>query len=70
MRSIPSIGMEVRVIALGHVEPGVVDEVLDGGRVLVVAGERYALHPLTARWVREGDPYYGRRLAVTPPAQS
>lgn len=52
------------MIELGHSEHGVVEQVLDGGRVVVVAGERYALHPLTAHWVREGDPYYGRRLAL------
>jgi len=66
MRPVPSVGMEVSVIALGHVEAAVVEEVLDGGRVLVVGGERYALHPLTAHWVREGDPYYGRRLSLRP----
>jgi hypothetical protein len=66
MRAIPAIGMEVRILELGTEDAGVIEGISDDGRVVVVAGERYALHPLTARWVREGDPYYGRRLALTP----
>ncbi|HEX6390384.1 MAG TPA: hypothetical protein VFZ89_13070 [Solirubrobacteraceae bacterium] len=60
--------MQVRVIDLGAEEPGVIEAVDLDRRAVVVAGERYVLHPLTARWVREGDPYYGRRLALTPEA--
>lgn len=63
MRVAPVAGMEVRVIHLGAEEPAVVEDVLDGGRTVVVAGERFALHRLTGHWVREGDPYYGCRLA-------
>jgi hypothetical protein len=66
MRQLPAIGMEVRILELGTEEHGVIEEISDDGRVVVVAGERYVLHQLTARWVREGDPYYGRRLALTP----
>ena len=68
MRPIPTVGMQVRIVELGSEEPGVIEAVSEDGRVVVVAGERYVLHALTARWVREGDPYYGRRLALTPAA--
>lgn len=70
MRLIPTVGMHVRIIELGSEQPGVIESVVEDGRVVVVAGERYVLHPLTARWVREGDPYFGRRLALTPEAAS
>lgn len=64
----PVVGLEVTVVDLGHREAAVVEEVRDGGREIVVAGERYALHELTGHWVRVGDPYYGRRVAlgITP----
>lgn len=65
MRVFPVVGMEVRVVDLGHVEPAVIDEVLDDGRTVVVAGERYCLNLMTGHWVREGDPYYGRRLSLS-----
>jgi hypothetical protein len=58
--------MPVRILQLGHEEHAVIEEVAPDGSSVVVAGERYELHPLTARWVRAGDPYYGRRLALTP----
>jgi hypothetical protein len=64
MRALPVIGMEVRILELGTEEHAVIEAISDDGLVVVVKGERYVLHPLTARWVREGDPYYGRRLAL------
>jgi hypothetical protein len=64
MRQLPAIGMEVRILELGTEEYAVIEAISDDGRAVTVKGERYVLHPLTARWVREGDPYYGRRLAL------
>jgi hypothetical protein len=56
--------MAVDVIHLGAVEEAVVEEVLDGGRTVVVAGSRYTLRALTGRFVREDEPYYGVWLAL------
>jgi hypothetical protein len=64
MRPVPAIGMEVSVIHLGGEEDGVVEDVRDGGRTVVVSGEAFALHRMTGHWVRVGDPYYGRRLSL------
>ncbi len=66
MRVVPHIGMEVRVIHLGHEEAGEVEEVSADGRTVTVNGEQFALHQMTGHWVRVGDPYYGRRLAFDP----
>jgi hypothetical protein len=66
-RVLPQIGMEVRVIHLGHEERGEIEDVSADGRTLTVGGEQYALHEMTGHWVRVGDPYYGRRLALGPP---
>jgi hypothetical protein len=63
-RPLPYIGMPVRVVHLGHVEPEVVAEVADGGRTLIVAGARYTLRRLNGRFVREDQPYYGVRLSL------
>lgn len=64
MRIVPVVGLPVRIIDLGATQDATVEEVLDGGRTVVVDGERYVLHRMTGHWVREGDPYYGRRLAL------
>jgi hypothetical protein len=56
--------MAARVIRLGTEEPCVIEEVRDGGRVLLAAGMTFALHPMTGRFVRAGDPYYGVRLVL------
>lgn len=55
--------MPVRVIHLGVVEAGVVEEVLDGGLTLVVTGERYTLRRINSRFVHAGEPWYGTRLS-------
>jgi hypothetical protein len=56
--------MPARVVHLGREEPCVVEEVRDGGRTVVAAGTVFVLHPMTGRFVREGDPYYGVRLVL------
>ena len=50
---------------LGTMTPAVVQAVLDGGRTVVAGGETFMLSPLTAHFVRAGDPYYGVRLALS-----
>ena len=64
MRVVPVVGMAARVVHLGSEEPCVIEEVRDGGRVVVAAGITFVLHPMTGRFVREGDPYYGVRLVL------
>jgi len=59
----PYAGMPVRVVHLGAVEPAVIEEVRDDGRTLVVAGECFTLRRVNGRFVREGEPPYGTRLA-------
>jgi hypothetical protein len=44
----------------------VIEAVLEDGRVIVVAGRRYRLHPSTAKFVAEGEPYYGTRVQLAP----
>ena len=63
-RPVPYVGMPVRIVHLGAVEAGVVDEVLDGGRRLVVGADVYELRQLTGHFVRVGEPWYGTRLAL------
>jgi hypothetical protein len=58
--------MEVGIVHLGATRHGVVEEVRDGGRTLIVGGEAYVLSRLTAHFVREGEPYYGVRLRLSP----
>jgi hypothetical protein len=60
----PYVGMPVRVEHFGASERAVVEQVVDDGRALVVNGETYTLRRLTGRFVREGEPYYGTRLAL------
>lgn len=38
------------------------EEVHDGGRVVVALGRRFVLNRLTGEYVREGEPYWGSRL--------
>ena len=33
-----------------------------------LSGRRFRLHPSTAKFVAEGEPYYGTRVQLTPPA--
>ncbi len=63
-RRIPYAGMAVTIVHLGAGEPAAVEAVLDGGRTLVVAGDRYTLRELNARYVRDGEPSYGTRLVL------
>ena len=67
-RALPYAGMEVEVVHLGAAVSAVVEEVRDGGRTLVVDGQTFVLSPLTAHYVRAGEPYYGVRLRLSPNA--
>jgi hypothetical protein len=58
--------MPVRVLHFGSSEPAEIEAVLDDGRVIVVAGQRFRLHPSTAKFVAEGEPYYGTRVQLAP----
>jgi len=58
--------MSVRIQHFGSVEAGVIEAVLEGGRVIVVGGRRFRLHPSTAKFVAEGEPYYGTRVQLSP----
>jgi hypothetical protein len=62
----PTVGMSVRIQHFGSSEPGTIEAVLDEGRVIVVSGRRFRLHPSTAKFVAEGEPYYGTRVVLTP----
>ena len=62
----PYVGMPVRVVHLGAVEPAVISDVRDDGRTLVAGGERFTLRRVNGRFVREGEPPYGTRLAFGP----
>jgi hypothetical protein len=65
-RPVPTVGMPVRVLHFGASEPGEIEAVLEDGRVIVVAGRRFRLHPSTAKFVAEGEPYYGTRVQLSP----
>ncbi len=54
------------VAVRNHPEPEErpIEEVLEGGRVLVVEGRRFVLNALTAEWVIEGAPYWGERITL------
>lgn len=67
-RPVPQVGMEVGIVHLGTTLPGVVEDVRDGGRTLIVAGVAYVLSALTANYVRAGEPYYGVRLVLQAPS--
>jgi hypothetical protein len=62
-RPLPSVGMAVRIMHLGAVEEAVIEDVRDEGRTLVVGRERFTLRRVNGRFVREGEPSYGTRLA-------
>jgi hypothetical protein len=55
--------MAVRIMHLGAVEEAVIEDVRDEGRTLVVGRERFTLRRVNGRFVREGEPSYGTRLA-------
>jgi hypothetical protein len=63
-RAAPYVGMPVQVVHLGRTEEGVVDEVREGGRTLVVDGVAYSLRRLTGEYVADGQPYYGVRVVL------
>lgn len=63
-RRAPHVGMAVQIMRFGTVEPGVVEQVRDEGRTLVVGGEIYTLRPVNAHYVLEGEPSYGTRLLL------
>jgi hypothetical protein len=62
----PAVGMPVRIQHFGSSEPAVIEAVLHDGRVIVVSGRRFRLHPSTAKFVAEGEPYYGTRVQLAP----
>lgn len=63
-RPAPYVGMQVQVVHLGRTDKGVVEEVRDGGRTLVVDGVAYSLRRLTGEYVADGQPYYGVRVVL------
>jgi hypothetical protein len=63
-RRAPYVGMPVQVVHLGRTDEGVVDEVREGGRTLVVDGVAYSLRRLTGEYVADGQPYYGVRVVL------
>jgi len=60
---VPYPGMPVQVLYLGATESAVVEAVEDDGRRVTAGGARYTLRPVNGRFVREGEPSYGTRLA-------
>ena len=56
--------MRVQVVHLGRTDEGVVEEVREGGRTLVVDGIAYSLRRLTGEYVADGQPYYGVRVVL------
>jgi hypothetical protein len=60
--------MRARVVILGSAEAVVVEAVRDEGRTVVAGGRVFTLRELTGRFVLEGAPYYGPRLALDPEA--
>jgi hypothetical protein len=65
---IPVPGQRVQVVSLGRRDPAYVTQV-DGRSVWVRTEsdddeQRYDLHPVTAHFVRHGEPYWGTRLAL------
>lgn len=68
-RVIPVVGMTVHVLRLGPDDLRSVESVGEDGRSVVVDGVTYTLHPMTGEWVRAGDPYWGQRIILDPPAR-
>jgi hypothetical protein len=64
-RALPCVGLAVEIVHLGASTPAVIEEVRDGGRTLIVAGEAFVLSALTAHYVLAGQPYYGVRLRLS-----
>ena len=65
-RPIPSVGTLV-VVADGDAWATVpIEDVLEGGRILVAHGRRFVLNRLTGEYVVEGEPYWGSRLRFAP----
>ena len=64
-RTVPRVGLEVEVVHLATTTPAVIEAVRDGGRTLIAGGDAYVLSPLTAHYVRDGEPYYGVRLRLS-----
>lgn len=56
--------MAVRVLWLGASKLTTIAEVCDGGRTIVVDGDRYVLNRLTTHYVLEGRPYWDRRVTL------
>lgn len=54
--------MPVRIIHLGVVEDGVIEEVRDGGREILVNGALFTLRELTGQFVLATEPWYGTRV--------
>jgi hypothetical protein len=67
MRRIPEVGMEVRIVHLGRVDHATIEAVLDDGRTLIVAGQRFTLRPVNALFVRDGEGAYGTRIVFGGP---
>lgn len=72
-RPIPFAGQRAEILHLGSSEAATVTRVA-GQSVWVEADDaseelRFDLHPLTAYFVLEGEPYYGTRLRLVPCAR-
>jgi len=65
-RPLPYVGMPVRIFHLAVIEPGVISAVADGGRTLIVDGDRYTLRRTNGRFVRADEPSYGVWLSLRP----
>jgi hypothetical protein len=63
-RPAPYVGMPVHVVHLGRRDDGVIEEIREGGRTLVVDGIAYSLRRLTGEYVADGQPYYGVRVVL------
>jgi hypothetical protein len=58
--------MHVSVQHLGATEDATIEAVTDDGRTVVVNGERFTLRRVNARYVRDGEPWYGTRIGFAP----
>ena len=72
LRREPFVGLSVTVVFLARRVRGVVEEVYDGGRRLVVVSEdgdqiAFALSPATGNFVEEGRAIGGARLIFDEP---
>jgi len=62
---VPRVGVGGRGRAPRRDDAAVIEEVRDGGPHLVARATAYVLSPLTAHYVRAGEPYYGVRLRLS-----